>query len=353
MRKRAAARDGPRQRARAARGVLLRPHASGAARPARGGAQPAPDGCFARRRLAVRVGLRTALVGGSAAGIARLLFGAAYDDQPRRQAVARGALDRARSRARASGGASLGKCGRARPRRAHRPRRGRGADSGKDDAGSARPGARRRKKRGRAGQRSVAFGGRLRRSRGRDLLRLGSRAHRSVRGAARAQHRCRGASTAGRGGGPGGAPSAPMRRLYSTLLAISMPFILLRLWWRGRREPGYRRNVAQRLGRYALPRAERLVWVHAVSVGEARAAAPLVRALQGALADHRVLMTCTTAAGRETLRQVYGDSIEASFVPYDLPSAGERFLGYFRPRLGGVMETEVWPHLINACVASG
>ena len=59
-----------------------------------------------------------------------------------------------------------------------------------------------------------------------------------------------------------------MRRLYSALLALSMPLILLRLWWRGRREPGYRRNVTQRLGRYALPRADRLVWVHAVSVGD-------------------------------------------------------------------------------------
>jgi len=88
-------------------------------------------------------------------------------------------------------------------------------------------------------------------------------------------------------------------------------------------------------------------------VGEARAAAPLVRALQGALADHRILMTCTTAAGRETLRQVYGDSIEASFVPYDLPSAVERFLGYYRPRLGVIMETEVWPNLIHACAAGG
>lgn len=144
-----------------------------------------------------------------------------------------------------------------------------------------------------------------------------------------------------------------MRRLYSTLLAVCMPLILLRLWWRGRREPGYRRNIAQRLGRYALPKAERLVWVHAVSVGEARAAAPLVRALQGALPDHRILMTCTTAAGRETLRQVYGDSIEASFVPYDLPAAVQRFLGYFRPRLGVLMETEVWPNLIDACAASG
>jgi len=144
-----------------------------------------------------------------------------------------------------------------------------------------------------------------------------------------------------------------MRRLYSTLLAIAMPLILLRLWWRGRREPGYRRNVGQRLGRYELPRTEKLVWVHAVSVGEARAAAPLVRALQGALADHRILMTCTTAAGRETLRQVYGESIEASFVPYDLPAAVERFLGYFSPRLGVIMETEVWPNLIHACAAGG
>jgi len=144
-----------------------------------------------------------------------------------------------------------------------------------------------------------------------------------------------------------------MRRLYSTLLAFAMPLILLRLWWRGRREPGYRRNVGQRLGRYELPRTEKMIWVHAVSVGEARAAAPLVRALQAAFPGHRVLMTCTTAAGRETLRQVYGDSIEASFVPYDLPSAVERFLGYFSPSLGVIMETEVWPNLIQACAAGG
>ena len=144
-----------------------------------------------------------------------------------------------------------------------------------------------------------------------------------------------------------------MRRLYSALLALSMPLILLRLWWRGRREPGYRRHVAERLGRYDLPRAERLVWVHAVSVGEARAAAPLVRALQAALPGYGILMTCTTAAGRDTLRQVYGDSVQVGFVPYDLPSAVQRFLGHFRPRLGVLMETEVWPNLIDACAAAG
>jgi 3-deoxy-D-manno-octulosonic-acid transferase len=142
-----------------------------------------------------------------------------------------------------------------------------------------------------------------------------------------------------------------MRRLYTVLLGLALPFILLRLWWRGRREPGYRSHVAERLGHYTLPRTEKLVWVHAVSVGEARAAAPLVGALRRALPDHAFLMTCTTAAGRETLRQVYGDALQASFLPYDFPWATRRFLEHFGPRLGVIMETEVWPNLIAACVA--
>ena len=64
-------------------------------------------------------------------------------------------------------------------------------------------------------------------------------------------------------------------------------------------------------------------------------------------------MTCTTAAGRETLRQVYGDSVQASFLPYDFPWAARSFLDYFKPRIGVIMETEVWPNLIAACAASG
>jgi 3-deoxy-D-manno-octulosonic-acid transferase len=144
-----------------------------------------------------------------------------------------------------------------------------------------------------------------------------------------------------------------MRRLYTALLVLALPFILLRLWWRGRREPGYRRHVAERLGSYDLPRQEKLVWVHAVSVGEARAAAPLVKGLRSALPDHAILMTCTTAAGRATLREVYGESVQASFLPYDFPQAVEGFLEHFRPRLGVIMETEVWPNLNHACAANG
>lgn len=143
-----------------------------------------------------------------------------------------------------------------------------------------------------------------------------------------------------------------MRRLYTALLRVALPALLLRLWWRGRREPGYRSFVAERLGRYATPRAEKLLWVHAVSVGEARAAAPLVHMLRRALPDHTVLMTCTTAAGRQTLKQVYGESVLVAYLPYDFPAAVQRFLEHFRPRLGVLMETEVWPNLLAACSAN-
>ena len=94
------------------------------------------------------------------------------------------------------------------------------------------------------------------------------------------------------------------------------------------------------------------MWLHAVSVGEARAAAPLVRGLIALLPDHRLLVTCTTAAGRDTLRQVYGESVLAAFLPYDLPGAVQRFIEHFRPRLGVLMETEVWPNLLAGCAAN-
>ena len=144
-----------------------------------------------------------------------------------------------------------------------------------------------------------------------------------------------------------------MRTLYTALLRLALPLILVRLWLRGRREPGYRRAVGERFGVYRGEKPDKLVWVHAVSVGEARAAAPLVRGLMERLPDHRVLVTCTTAAGRETLQQVYGDSILSAFLPYDYPRAVQAFLAHFSPRLGILMETEVWPNLLAGCAARG
>jgi 3-deoxy-D-manno-octulosonic-acid transferase len=156
-----------------------------------------------------------------------------------------------------------------------------------------------------------------------------------------------------------------MRSLYTLVLRALLPLILLRLWWRGRREPRYREGLAERFGHYGeaelefeeieeSPAAEEhSIWIHAVSVGEARAAAPLVQALQQALPGHSVVMSCMTAAGRETLKQVYGESVYAVYLPYDYPEAVQRFLEHFRPRLGVVMETEMWPNLLAACEANG
>jgi 3-deoxy-D-manno-octulosonic-acid transferase len=144
-----------------------------------------------------------------------------------------------------------------------------------------------------------------------------------------------------------------VRTLYTLLLRIVLPLVLARLWWRGRAEPLYREAVGERLGHYDGDRPEKLIWIHAVSVGESRAAAPLVRALAGAFADHGILMTCTTAAGRETIKQVYGESVLVAYLPYDLPEAVQHFLEYYRPRLGILMETELWPNLLAQCARNG
>ena len=135
------------------------------------------------------------------------------------------------------------------------------------------------------------------------------------------------------------------------MLRLALPLILLRLWWRGRKEAGYRQFVAERFGRYAVDVPQRLVWIHAVSVGEVRAASPLLRGLQEALPDHTILLTCTTASGRAMAKQVYGETVLCAYLPYDYPESVQQFLERFRPRLGILMETEVWPNLIAACAA--
>lgn len=149
-----------------------------------------------------------------------------------------------------------------------------------------------------------------------------------------------------------------MRGLYTLLLHLALPFTVTRLWWwRGRREPAYRRNVGERFGRYAGPgqaaAGRPLIWLHGVSVGEIRGAAPLLRALREAYPHYAILVTCTTAAGRDTATQLFGDVARIAYFPYDLPWAVGRFLDHFGPRIALVMETEVWPNLLAACRARG
>lgn len=144
-------------------------------------------------------------------------------------------------------------------------------------------------------------------------------------------------------------------RLYSLFWWCLLPFALLRLWWRGRTEPGYRAQVGERLGRYAARPGAPLIWLHAVSVGETRAAEPLVRGLLEAYPDHQLLLTHMTATGRSTGKALFGGEprIMQAYLPYDTLSMTASFIGHFRPRLGILMETEVWPALIASCAAAG
>ena len=139
-----------------------------------------------------------------------------------------------------------------------------------------------------------------------------------------------------------------MRLLYTLLLYLLLPYVLARLAWRARRQPGYLRHVAERFGYYAAVPEAPLIWLHAVSVGETRAAEPLVRVLQVKYPQHRILLTHMTPTGRETGETLFGGSIARCYLPYDFPGAVARFLDHFRPQIGIVMETEIWPNLIRA-----
>jgi 3-deoxy-D-manno-octulosonic-acid transferase len=145
-----------------------------------------------------------------------------------------------------------------------------------------------------------------------------------------------------------------MRWFYTLMWYLALPFALARLWWRGRKEPGYRRHWGERLGFYGkrthtLP----VIWLHAVSVGETRAAEPLVAALLEAYPGSAILLTHMTPTGRATGRDLFashGARLMQSYLPYDTGFLVRRFLRHFAPRICILMETEVWPNLIATCV---
>lgn len=147
-----------------------------------------------------------------------------------------------------------------------------------------------------------------------------------------------------------------MRILYSIAWWLALPLVLLRLWLRGRKEPGYRQHLAERLGFYSRVKANPIqapmIWVHAVSVGETRAAEPLVDALLHAYPDHAILLTHMTPTGRATGRALFGkhgSRVVQSYLPYDTGWMVGRFLRYFAPRICILMETEVWPNVMAQC----
>ena len=148
-----------------------------------------------------------------------------------------------------------------------------------------------------------------------------------------------------------------MRALYTLMWYLALPLVLARLWWRGRKEPGYRVHWGERLGSYgAAPGSMPTLWLHAVSVGETRAAEPLVDALLAAYPGHRILLTHMTPTGRATGQQLFakhGARFIQSYLPYDTGFMARRFLRHFAPRICILMETEVWPNLVAACRGAG
>ena len=144
-----------------------------------------------------------------------------------------------------------------------------------------------------------------------------------------------------------------IRALYALAWIVATPLVLLRLAWRGRRQRGYLENVGQRFGSYGGAAHGPYVWVHAVSVGETRAAAPLIEALRARYPGHRILLTHMTPTGLATGREIFGDSVERAWLPYDLRFAVRRFLAHYRPAVGVIMETEIWPRLLDEAKRSG
>jgi 3-deoxy-D-manno-octulosonic-acid transferase len=151
------------------------------------------------------------------------------------------------------------------------------------------------------------------------------------------------------------------RFAYTLLLYLLLPRVLWHLLWRARKQPAYLKNIPQRFGFYKGKDKDKtrdkvrqpLIWVHAVSVGETRAAAPLIHALQTKYPGHRILLTHMTPTGSETAEALYGEGVLRCYLPYDYPGAVARFLEHFQPQAGLLMETEIWANLIHGCYQRG
>ena len=147
------------------------------------------------------------------------------------------------------------------------------------------------------------------------------------------------------------------RALYNLAWLVGLPLAIGRLLWRSVREPAYRSGIAQRLATAdGAADYQGAWWIHAVSVGETRAAQPLVEALLEEDAEAKVLLTQMTPTGQRTARDLYaryGARVKTAYLPYDLPVLARRFLNAYRPRAGVLMETEIWPNFILEARSAG
>lgn len=141
--------------------------------------------------------------------------------------------------------------------------------------------------------------------------------------------------------------------LYRLAMWVLVPWALLRLVIRARKQSAYLSHIGERFGFYTQKATRPVVWIHAVSVGETRAAEPLIQALSERHPDKQILLTNMTPTGRETSASLYGDRVLRCYLPYDLTTAVNRFLSHFRPMTAIIMETELWPTLVATCSRDG
>lgn len=145
------------------------------------------------------------------------------------------------------------------------------------------------------------------------------------------------------------------RTLYTALFYLGLPLVAIRLWLRARKAPAYAKRIGERftLGMPTLQPGG--IWVHAVSVGESIAAAPMIRALLERYPALPITVTCMTPTGSERIQALFANEarIQHCYLPYDLPCAAARFLDHVQPKLAVIMETELWPNHIHQCAKRG
>jgi len=140
-----------------------------------------------------------------------------------------------------------------------------------------------------------------------------------------------------------------VRILYALLSWLLAPVFVAHLFWRGRSQPAYRQRIPERFGFGLPPIGAPSIWIHAVSVGEVTAAAPLVRALRQRFPATPLVVTTMTPTGSQRARDLFGGTVHHSYMPYDSPGAVRRFFDWARPELALVLETEIWPNLYHEC----